>query len=70
MNDLIREYLIWNGYDFANHVLIAESRQMLTEIPSREYLAVKLGVVDDRCTVRTPLLCNIVAAFMQAKEQK
>lgn len=69
LNDLIREYLIWNGYLYADQILLAESGQS-SEKPSREYLAAKLGVVDDAKTAKIPLLYYVVFAFMQQQEKE
>lgn len=69
LNDLIREYLIWNGYLYADQILLAESGQN-SEKPSREYLATKLGVADDAKTAKIPLLYYIVFAFMQQQEKE
>lgn len=69
LNDLIREYLIWNGYLYADQILLAESGQS-SEKPSREYLAAKLGVVDDARTAKIPLLYYVVFAFMQQQEKE
>lgn len=69
LNDLIREYLIWNGYLYADQILLAETGQS-SEKPSREYLAAKLGVVDDAKTVKIPLLYYVVCAFKEQLENK
>lgn len=70
LNDLIREYLIWNGYLYSDQILLAESGQMSSEKPGREYLAAKLGVVDDAKTAKIPLLYYVVFAFMQQQEKE
>ncbi|XP_019870980.1 centrosomal protein 20-like [Aethina tumida] len=62
INELIREYLVWNGYLYTEQILSAECGQT-NERVTRDVLTTKLGVVDDEKTVRIPLLYYIVAAF-------
>lgn len=62
INDLIREYLVWNGYIYTEEFLVAESGSE-KEKPSREDLTKKLGIVDDYSTTKIPLLYYIVCAF-------
>ncbi|KAB0793546.1 hypothetical protein PPYR_13166 [Photinus pyralis] len=62
INDLIREYLIWNGYIYTEEFLVAESGAE-KEKPSREDLTEKLGIADDYSTTKIPLLYYIVCAF-------
>ncbi|XP_066253346.1 centrosomal protein 20 [Euwallacea similis] len=67
INELIREYLVWNGYFYADQVLGAESSQCGERV-SRDVLTAKLGVLDDSKTAKIPLLYYIVSAF-QANEE-
>ncbi|XP_076275876.1 centrosomal protein 20 isoform X2 [Rhynchophorus ferrugineus] len=62
INELIREYLSWNGYLYSEQVLTAESGQSNERI-SRDILTTKLGVIDDTKTAKIPLLYYIVSAF-------
>ena len=62
INELIREYLVWNGYVYSEQVLVAESGQH-NELLPREHLAAKLNVMDDERTLKIALLYYIVAAF-------
>ncbi|KAK5640912.1 hypothetical protein RI129_009459 [Pyrocoelia pectoralis] len=62
INDLIREYLLWNGYIYTEEFLVAESGSE-TEKPSRANLAEQLGILDDCNTLKIPLLYYIVYAF-------
>ncbi|XP_022905153.1 centrosomal protein 20-like [Onthophagus taurus] len=62
INDLIREYLAWNGYVYSEQVLAAESSQHSERLP-RDNLAAKLNVADDERTAKIPLLYYVVAAF-------
>lgn len=51
-----------------NNTEIVESGQE-GDKPSREYLATKLGVVDDVKTAKIPLLYYVVFAFMQQEKE-
>ncbi|CAG9834729.1 unnamed protein product [Diabrotica balteata] len=62
INELIREYLAWNGYLYTEQILIAESGQK-NERLSRDVLTTKFGVMDDSKTAKIPLLYYIVSAF-------
>lgn len=62
INELIREYMVWNGYLYSEQVLVAESAQHSERLP-RENLAAKLNVMDDERTVKIPLLYYVLAAF-------
>lgn len=50
------------------HVRFKESGQEV-EKPTREFLATKLGVVDDVKTAKIPLLYYVVYAFMQQENE-
>ncbi|KAK9737143.1 FOP N terminal dimerization domain [Popillia japonica] len=68
INELIREYMVWNGYLYSEQVLVAESAQHSERLP-RENLATKLNVMDDDRTVKIPLLYYVLAAFQNNDEQ-
>ncbi|KYB25976.1 centrosomal protein 20 [Tribolium castaneum] len=62
INELIREYLSWNGYLYTEQILAAECGQNMERL-SRDVLTTKLGVMDDSRTAKIPLLYYIVSAF-------
>lgn len=68
INELIREYMVWNGYLYSEQVLVAESAQHSERLP-RENIAAKLNVLDDERTVKIPLLYYVLAAFQNNDEQ-
>ncbi|XP_018561821.1 lisH domain-containing protein FOPNL-like [Anoplophora glabripennis] len=68
INELLREYLTWNGYLYTEQVLAAESGQK-SEKMSRDVLTTKFGVMDDAKTAKIPLLYYIVAAFQNMDEE-
>ncbi|XP_065161346.1 centrosomal protein 20 [Atheta coriaria] len=67
LNELIREYLAWNGYMYSEQVLGVESGDNDTTM-RREQLASKLGVLDDRKTQKIPLLYYILSSFQNDKQ--
>lgn len=67
INELLREYLTWNGYLYTEQILAAESGQK-GERMSRDVLTTKFGVMDDAKTAKIPLLYYIVAAFQNGEE--
>ncbi|CAG9767137.1 unnamed protein product [Ceutorhynchus assimilis] len=69
INELIREYLAWNGYLYSEEVLTAESCQNGERL-SRDVLTTKLGVLDDGKTAKIPLLYYIVSAFQLNEENE
>ncbi|KAG5899908.1 hypothetical protein JTB14_002460 [Gonioctena quinquepunctata] len=68
INELLREYLTWNGYLYTEQILTAESGQK-NERLGRDVLTTKFGVMDDAKTGKIPLLYYIVAAFQNAEEE-
>lgn len=68
INELIREYLNWNGYLYTEQIFVAESGQS-NEKTEREVLAEKVNVIDNEKTVKLPLLYYIVAAFQNSDDQ-
>ncbi|KAJ8949073.1 hypothetical protein NQ318_016976 [Aromia moschata] len=68
INELLREYLAWNGYLYTEQVLAAESGQRGERL-SRDVLTTKFGVMDDAKTAKIPLLYYIVAAFQNLEEE-
>lgn len=64
LNELIREYLDWNGYRYSEQILVAESGQPAEKM-KRETLSSKLGVLDDSRTSKIPLLYFVIADFQK-----
>ncbi|CAH0564300.1 unnamed protein product [Brassicogethes aeneus] len=69
INELIREYLSWNGYVYAEQILSAESGQT-NERLTRDILTTKLSVMDDEKTVKIPLLYYVVSAFQNINQEE
>ncbi|KAF5293497.1 hypothetical protein FQA39_LY02982 [Lamprigera yunnana] len=67
INNLLREYLAWNGYVYSEQILVAESSLEKERLP-RDVIATMLGVTDDPHTLKLPLLYYIVSAY-QNREQ-
>ncbi|KAL3143009.1 hypothetical protein ABBQ38_003288 [Trebouxia sp. C0009 RCD-2024] len=61
INELIREYLLFNGYRNTLSVLLPEARQPQTAPFDRGMLANMLGVAQDSNTDKVPLLYALVA---------
>ncbi|XP_050294656.1 centrosomal protein 20 [Anthonomus grandis grandis] len=68
INELIREYLAWNGYLYTEQVLATESGQNGERV-ARDVLTTKLGVMDDAKTAKIPLLYYIVSAFQVSDDK-
>ncbi|XP_076447338.1 centrosomal protein 20-like [Babylonia areolata] len=64
INELIREYLEFNKYQYTSSVLTAESG-MAKEPLDREFLRTELNVVEDAPSRSVPLLYSIVAHYTQ-----
>lgn len=62
INELIREYLTWNGYIYSEQVLSAETGQN-SERLTRDVLTTKFGCMDDERTAKIPLIYYIVSTF-------
>ncbi len=60
INELIREYLVFNNYSSTLSVLLAESGATGTTALERSELATLTGVVDDAYSVQLPLLYELV----------
>ncbi|ENN76925.1 centrosomal protein 20 [Dendroctonus ponderosae] len=67
INELVREYLAWNGYLYTEQVMAAESYQTGERL-TRDVLTTKMGVLDDAKTAKIPLLYYIVAGFQAQNE--
>ncbi|CAG9134120.1 hypothetical protein JYU34_006954 [Plutella xylostella] len=69
INEIIREYLEWNGYLYTASVLASEAG-MPKEKSSRAELCSNVGVRDDESSIALPLLSNIIAAYTERIKRK
>ncbi|CAG5041419.1 unnamed protein product [Parnassius apollo] len=69
VNDLIKEYLEWNGYLYTATVMTSEA-SMPEEKRTRAELCAEVGVKDDEKSSALPLLTNIVAAYTERIKRK
>ncbi|CAH0703021.1 unnamed protein product [Spodoptera exigua] len=69
VNELVREYLEWNGYLYTASVLVSEAA-MPKDKKSRTELCTEVGVRDDEKSSALPLLSNIVAAYTERIKRK
>lgn len=71
VNELIREYLNWNGYCNTEKILIKESGQTNKRL-NRTKLASKLNVIDSDKTKQIPLMYYMVHSFQHdsGKQEK
>ena len=60
MNELIREYMIYNNYLHSNSVFIAESGQPSEPPFDRNFIAKELNIVEDNSSKKVPLLYSIL----------
>lgn len=67
INELIREYLIFNDYKYSDSVLVAESGQPENQL-DREFLCDELNVVEnDGTTKQVPLLYSLLDSFISQR---
>jgi len=69
INELIREYLNFNGYKYAASVLQAESGQALAPL-DRDFLSHELNVIEDKITSSVPLLYCVVTHFLKRNRSR
>lgn len=69
VNELVREYLEWNGYLYTSSVMSSEAA-LPTEKKTRGQLCTEVGVRDDEKSSALPLLSNIVAAYTERIKRK
>ncbi|XP_075972063.1 centrosomal protein 20 [Anticarsia gemmatalis] len=69
VNELVREYLEWNGYLYTTSVMMSEAA-MPKDKKSRADLCAEVGVKDDEKSSALPLLSNIVAAYTERIKRK
>ena len=55
INELIREYLVFNNYNYTNNVLIPEANQPSKPL-ERDFLSSQLNIVEDQESKQLPLL--------------
>ncbi|XP_031354842.1 lisH domain-containing protein FOPNL-like isoform X2 [Photinus pyralis] len=67
INELLREYLLWNGYVYSENFLSVESGADKDKQP-KEKVAAKLGIIDVPRKSEIPLLYYIVSAFQNHDE--
>ncbi|KAF0687645.1 Aste57867_20629 [Aphanomyces stellatus] len=70
INELIREYLEYNGYRHALSVFLPESGQPVEKPFQRRFLAQELNIVDDPRFNQVPLLYSIVTALQDSKHTR
>ncbi|KDR13005.1 lisH domain-containing protein FOPNL isoform X2 [Zootermopsis nevadensis] len=68
INELIREFLTWNGYHYTTSVLVAESG-MPVEPLDRTSLTRSVGVSDSTWASELPLLYSMVSTFKKLVQQ-
>ncbi|XP_061535747.1 lisH domain-containing protein FOPNL [Phycodurus eques] len=67
INELIREYLVFNKYRHTASVLTAESGQ--PQVPlDRKFLASELRVAEDMSSKSVPLLYGLVSHFLNSSD--
>ncbi|XP_023948815.1 centrosomal protein 20 [Bicyclus anynana] len=69
INELVKEYLEWNGYLYTASVMTSEAA-MPEEKKTRVELCAEVGVKDDEKSSALPLLSNIVAAYTERIKRK
>lgn len=67
INELIREYLEWNGYKFTNAVLLAETGQPKDPV-DREFLKSELNIEEAPSKDKLPILYGIMSHLMDQRE--
>ena len=67
INELIREYLIFNNYKYTDTVLVAETGQPEVQL-ARSFLCKELNVEDTKDSLQLPLLYCLLENFI--KERK
>ncbi|XP_015237127.1 PREDICTED: lisH domain-containing protein FOPNL [Cyprinodon variegatus] len=69
INELIREYLLFNKYRNTASVLTAESGQPETPL-DRQFLATELRVSEDASSKSVPLLYGLVSHFLSSSDDR
>ncbi|KAK5640911.1 hypothetical protein RI129_009458 [Pyrocoelia pectoralis] len=68
INELLREYLIWNGYTHTEKHLSLESGAE-KGIPSKENITSDLGIIHRHSKSEVPLLYYIISAFQNHDDE-
>lgn len=63
INELIREYMNFNGYFHSSSVFISETGQPEESPIDRDFIAKELNIIEDGSTKRVPLLYSIIHGF-------
>lgn len=69
INELVKEYLEWNGYLYTASVMTSEAAMPKVK-KSRAEMCAEVGVKDDERSSILPLLSNIVAAYTERIKRK
>ncbi|OWR50596.1 LisH domain-containing protein C16orf63 [Danaus plexippus plexippus] len=69
INELVKEYLEWNGYLYTASVMGSEAA-MPNVRKTRAELCSEVGVKDDEKSSALPLLSNIIAAYTERIKRK
>ncbi|KAG6453579.1 centrosomal protein 20 [Manduca sexta] len=69
VNELVREYLEWNGYLYTASVMASEAAMPVNK-RTRSELCTDVGVRDDEKSSALPLLSNIVTAYTERIKRK
>lgn len=69
INELVREYLEWNGYLYTASVMCSEAA-MPKDKKKRADLCTEVGVRDDEKSSAFPLLANIISAYTERIRRK
>ncbi|KAG9416028.1 hypothetical protein AC1031_000426 [Aphanomyces cochlioides] len=67
INELIREYMEYNGYRHTLSVFLPESGQPVEKPFQRRFLAQELNITDDPRYTQVPLLYSIVTALQDSR---
>ena len=67
INELIREYLMFNNYKYTDSVLVAETGQPQVQL-ERSFLCKELNVTDTRESSQVPLLYSLLESFISDRK--
>ena len=67
INELIREYLIFNNYKYTDSVLVAETGQPKVQL-NRSFLCKELNVEDTKDSSQVPLLYSLLESFIHERK--
>lgn len=69
INELIREYMIYNNYLHSNSVFIAETGQPTQPVFDRAFIAKELNILEDTSSRKIPLLYSILFGLKKEEYQ-